>query len=369
MLVITIIVMLILAGAIMLSLNNSNVIGKAEEAKRLSDDANKRQVANVVLGEYMLKQQINPNTTETAEEYIEQKLQAQGINTDNVAVVNNKVIVGSGASFIKQERDTENPLKIGDYVEYTPDVKTSTKYKMVEEYTWNELGSFATESGMKWKYIGIDEDGSALLLANKPTTGKLYLEGADAYLQGPTKLNDLCKELYSGSKGEARSINAEDVNKVLGATPKPFFYDYYSYEPFELPYPKTIREIITKYNQPALTLTTTPDGRDIHDYKVSYYYYHGTQYKKADTLEYKMIFKEEIGTNNLRYWLASSCVYMSVDWITFDVRWISGEALASPTMFDVIGDSYENSLSVRPVISLKSNVQIGEKAGDMWKLN
>ena len=224
-LVITIIVMIILAGAIILSLNSSNIIGRAEEAKTLSDDASKRQIANVALGEFMLMKQEDPNITETAGDYVERKLQDQGINTDNVAVVDNKVIVGSGDSFIKQEQSTENPLEKGDYIKYTPDVKTSTKYKMFDNPSGQETSAFVTEAGIKWRYMGVDNTGNALIVSDRSTTGILCLEYAEGYLQGPTKLNELCKELYSGSKGKARSINIEDVNKILETKSTPYFYN------------------------------------------------------------------------------------------------------------------------------------------------
>ena len=374
-LVITIIIMIILAGAIILALNSSNIIGRAEEARTLSDDASKRQIANVALGEFMLKQQENPNITETAEEYVMGKLEAQKINTDNVAIVDNKVIVGSGASFIKQERASVNPLKIGDYVEYTPDVRTSTKYKIGawdENYEWQEGESFATEADIKWRYIGVDKNGNALLLSDKVTTGILHLEGTEGYLQGPTKLNDLCKELYSSGKGEARSVNVEDVNKVLGAKPKEFFWDE-DYIKVYLPSPKTIGQIMAEYNQPGVGWTETPDGKDIKNYLVNYYYYEGSTTPKGQDInseEYKLIFRNITNTGNISYWLSSSCVDADFNsgYAYFNVRCVSDSYVDTARMFYSDGDSYDRYLPVRPIVSLKSNVQIGDKEGEVWKL-
>ncbi|MDD4375318.1 MAG: hypothetical protein PHR25_00865 [Clostridia bacterium] len=375
-LVITIIVMIILAGAIILALNSSNIVGRAEEAKRLSDDANKRQAAEVLLGEYMLEKELN-NITESAEEYVITNLINQGINTDNLAVVGNKVIVGSGASFIKKQGEGENDLKIGDYVEYTPEIKTSTKYKMFDDYNWEETTAFVTEAGIKWRYMGIDASGNALLVADRTTTGKLYLEGASGYLQGPTKLNDLCKELYSSAKGEARSINVEDVNKTLEAKPKLYFYNS-NYDYVEIPSPKTIGQIRTEYSQPALTYTETPDGKDINNYLVNYYWYQGTTTPKGSgTPEYKLMFKEGNVTTDMYYWLASSCVYAYFDdgyayfddgYAYFYVRCVNGGYVDTYYMFGSNGYSNNDYYAVRPVVSLKSNVQIGEKIGEVWKL-
>ncbi len=111
-LVITIIIMIILASAIILSLNDTNIIGRAEEARTLSDNTNKRQAANIALGEYLLEKELNPNIEQTAEQFVMEKLAAQGIDTTNIAVAGNKVIVGSGASAIKQG------VNIGEYVVY-----------------------------------------------------------------------------------------------------------------------------------------------------------------------------------------------------------------------------------------------------------
>ncbi len=78
-LVITIIVMIILASAIILSLSNSGIIGKANEAKNKTDKANMIEAANLALGEYELEKQLGELSpaNQTAEEYVKGKLAGQ----------------------------------------------------------------------------------------------------------------------------------------------------------------------------------------------------------------------------------------------------------------------------------------------------
>ena len=54
-LVITIIVMIILAAAIILSLSSSGIIGKANQAVKVTDKANLLEAANIAVAEYELK--------------------------------------------------------------------------------------------------------------------------------------------------------------------------------------------------------------------------------------------------------------------------------------------------------------------------
>ena len=72
-LVITIIVMIILATAIILSLQSSGIIGRANEASSKSDESNMIQAANVAYGEYLLERNLGQTNVE-AEEYVKDKL-------------------------------------------------------------------------------------------------------------------------------------------------------------------------------------------------------------------------------------------------------------------------------------------------------
>ena len=89
-LVITIIVMIILAGAIILTLNNSGIINKANEAVEKTDLAQVKHIAALKWAEAYLD-----DTVEDKEQYVLKELSEEGINTDkyDITVIKNGVDV------------------------------------------------------------------------------------------------------------------------------------------------------------------------------------------------------------------------------------------------------------------------------------
>ena len=265
-------------------------------------------------------------------------------------------------------------VKIGDYVEYTPTAKTSSKYKIFNTALWwgESKRYFATQTGekaLKWRYMGEDENGSILLVADRPTDDNLYLFGKDGYVNGSNKLNDLCKELYSSVIGEARSINVNDVNRVLGANPIGMYWNRNGYRIYNSEN-LTIGDIVSKQAEPPLRHLATPEaGKDINDYVLNYYGYKGTEYKESIADEYNLIFENEF-CKYLKYCLASPCVYayFSHGYAAFDVRYVFSGYVDSYSMFNSYGDEYDAVYPVRPVVSLKSGVKLGKKVNGVWTL-
>ena len=371
-LVITIIIMIILAAAIILSLNASGVISRANKAKSDSDLSNKKHAATLALSEYSLL--VNSNGTSMndsdATQYVREKLEAQGIDAGNVVVLDGKSMVSSGASAINKG------VTIGDYVAYTPTEVTSTIYKVgiTNTYFSTQIG----DNALRWRYMGVDSSGNALLIADRETTDPFRLYGKDGYVNGSTKLNDLCNELYSSSLGDARSIDENDVNKVLEANPVGQ-YTSKTGNSVKNPDNLTIGELVSEKGETALTYTYTPDGENtweaISKYSANYYYYYGTTYKANTTNEYKLIFKNT-SDSNIRYWLASPCLFVAFNdsYARFGMRYVASgyvnsDNLFISTDFEGGGDTTKGR-PVRPVIVLKSNVQFGAKDGSgVWSIS
>ena len=308
-LVITIIIMIIISGAIILSLNSAGIIERAHKAKSDNDLSSKKQAANVALAEYNLLINSNDNSVQnkTATEYVKQKLESQNIESNNVTVLNGRVIVGSGASAINQE------VSIGDFVNYTPTSKTSSKYKIWDRSTWKNTDTyFSTQTGeqaLSWRYMGIDNEGNALLVSDRSTDGLLFFIGKDGYLQGINNLNDLCNELYSSSFGTSRSINEDDITSLLN---KPIIGRYY-YNGWIMNNDNlTIGEIISKNSEIELTSTNTPEnGKSINSYIANYTDESGTNYIEENTKEYKLIFRNGDDSSNIEYVVAEHVAWLN----------------------------------------------------------
>lgn len=127
----------------------------------------------------------------------------EDITKGKTAYVNGVKITGT--------KITREILKIGDYVEYTPD--TASAYSLttaVSGYTSNQ--SIPQET-MKWQIMSVNEDGTVDLISETSTSQKVYLFGDLGYNNGVWILNDICSKQYSNkSLGiTARSIKIEDI--------------------------------------------------------------------------------------------------------------------------------------------------------------
>ena len=87
-----------------------------------------------------------------------------------------------------------NVVKIGDYVDYKPDVKT---YTTRPEYTGASAQTFTTES-TNWRIVGIDEEsGKTYIVPDKTLNNKITLNGIKGYIRGNIEIEEVCKNLYS----------------------------------------------------------------------------------------------------------------------------------------------------------------------------
>jgi len=99
-LVITIIVMIILATAIILSLNGSNIIGKANEAKTKSDIANAKYVVSLAKAEWkLMSEKEREKAGDSVKKYVEDKLKEVGIK--DIQINDKGDIVQDGEEAIK----------------------------------------------------------------------------------------------------------------------------------------------------------------------------------------------------------------------------------------------------------------------------
>ena len=224
-LVITIIVMVILATAIILSLNGSGILGKASEARKASDDASKKEAAILKYAEYQLGIQTGDiDSSVTASEWVKEELEKDGIDTSDTAITDSgNIEVGLSEVAVKF---VELGVQIGDVVTgYDLSSNTTTSYTTDgEEHTdpyasGNHIPTSQTitrASNLVWRYMGIDENGDALIVAD--STGDLTnitLSGKGAVLNGESTLDTVCRALYSSEMGTARSIDYNDVTRLI----------------------------------------------------------------------------------------------------------------------------------------------------------
>ena len=350
-LVITIIILLILAGISIQAITQTNLFNKTEQAKGEMDNAQKKE--NETLSSY----------TDRINEYLPETLSYKVSNGE---------------------------IEIGAYVNYTPDEVTSDN----EEYK-ELISNLATYSGntdeeentaekirqedLKWRVLDV-KDGQVRLISATPTVANIYLENYDGYNNGVKLIDDTCSILYNNKKlaNKVQNLKIEDIqDKMKEKDYSKFDSDYgktFTYTTENRYYPN----ILLKEKEQEVTIgETTIKGTELgqseqNEYikqeeanaeadtlKVKYTYW-GKNMKKDDfdNSKYFELFINNGNKNYEDYWLSSRCVYASSDYADFDVYIVRSGGVGSNALDYSDGDDNSDYNACRPVITLNSNVQI-----------
>ena len=339
-LVITIVILLILAGISISTLTNTGIFQKAKEAKQKSEEAENEQ--NKILDEYETElNQYNENTL--------------------VSKVNNGIV------------------KIGDYVAYTPD-DSSTK-EILEElgnYSGSKENTNLTltqEKNLNWRVLDV-KDGCVRLISEMPTTSLITLKGAMGYNNAVKLLDDACSSLYNNSSftNKVQNLKIEDIqDKMLEKDYKKFDDNYgerftigTKYYPSillnEMEQKVTINKDVIIGEKLDLSeqknLVNQLDKLQAISLNVKYSYW-GKKMTQNDFIdnEFYEIFINN-GKNYDTYWLSSRCVDAFNTEAGFNVRYIESGGVYAHCLY--ISDEKVRSFgyALRPVVTLNSGVQL-----------
>ena len=215
-LVVTIIVLLILAGISISMITGSNsTINKAGEAKNITIDSQTVEELNVeILESFEDDGTLDVNILKNNLENIGAKVSGNNFPLD--VEYNGKKYQVTDEGKLKNKEDRTG-ISVGDYITYTSP-KSSVKLSPIEtgytvEQTLTRKDTF--------RVMQINEDGSMFLIgAMTSDDDNIYFDGGLGYNNGVYTLNTKCSELY---KDEARGITARSI-KVEDITDK--FNDY-----------------------------------------------------------------------------------------------------------------------------------------------
>ena len=206
-LVITIIVLLILAGVTISTLTGENgILTKATSSKESTDQGNANDRIKLNSNEWLIEKNTGTRDIET---FLEDKVKSNEIDswTDNqdgtydVEVDGYYGTINEDGKVIEQAQKIveRTGLNVGDYINYTPDENTTgySKDKLTSTYTGSSNNSSdLTQDTLDWQILRIYKDGRMDLIGS-PTSQDVYFQGATGYNSGVTVMNDICKELYS----------------------------------------------------------------------------------------------------------------------------------------------------------------------------
>ena len=305
---------------------------------------------------------------------------------------------GNGGGNTPTTPDTPEPgIKVGDYIDYSPDATAQTTYskdKLTTAITGTSNNSDITRDKLKWQVLKINADGSMDIIGT-PTSQNIYFGNAKGYNNGVYVMNDICKTLYSRSGIEARSVNIEDFEYWLEKAGKTSVRDNYKNMDSNPQYNHS-RTYKSNKKYPYLYKYEVGAGIDSDTvgsgtlglskiYTNEKGYTNGittntsgeaTKGNLTATQTYwdARITEENFGegakvlSNSTKYWLASRGANCGTWDVNFSLRYAdSNSYLLGYAMILSTGYEYDSrNCRLRPVVSLKSSVKIeaSETASD-----
>ena len=277
----------------------------------------------------------------------------------------------------------KNNLKIGDFVEYTPD--TADAYSVQGAYSGLSSDQSITQEDLKWQVFNINSDGTIDLISEKTTNQTLSLQGgtAVAYNNGVFLLNDICKKLYSNSNLGivGRSIKREDIEKHLS---EEGINNIYNFNSGTNSYGKQ-RTYYTYIYYPKIYELENGSGINTTNVKTNGISFSDNYYTKLTTDSYSRASSSLTGVstlfvvenninnyndntsynmiqNNENYWIASRTVSTAeygINWgltIYTTANGIRPTEVLFGSANNGIGDS--NTYNIRPIVIIPASVKI-----------
>ena len=343
-LVITIVILLILAGISISALTNTGIFQKAKDAKQKSENAALDQ--NTKLDEY--------------ENDIDK--------------------------YIPKANSLAKAVKVGDYVAYTPDKLDKSALDKLKENLNTYSGAsdnttnsaIARDDSLRWRVLDVDETtGAVRLISAEPTSSTVNLGGYNGYNNAVKLLDDVCSTLYNSKLAtKVQNLKIEDIQDKMKEKDYSKLYSEYGKTPIQpenKKYPSILaQEKNQKVNEYEGTLDLSKQDNYINQ----------TDVLEANSLELKITLWGKIGETGPKvltaddfegddgkiysdmfckdytYWMSSRCIYADSDRAGFIVRCVSSGGVFANILYYSSGREDSGGFAFRPVITLNSNVQV-----------
>ena len=429
-LVITIIVLLILAGVVITTLTGDNgILGKAKTAKTTNDEEKaKEQIKIAVMGSYGKDGELNyddltknlgqigiTELPDTASYPLEVTLDGVSATIEANGEVNFTTSGGytqTGDTITSPDGKT---MKVGDYVNYDPTLEantgdltyTSTADKTGADSDQEFNATTYKSAGYGWRILGVS-NGKIRLISEEFIGAGTYtdsnrtyytLKGQKGFINGIEELNKI-SAIFGHGKGaeKATSITVEDINAITGYNPTTAKYgEGNSYEyGNKVTYTRGegTQNTFNYYDKTNKTFKALTSGST--EITSTYYYYYAGEFGKNNGTDgtsavddiynlnetYKMLFGyDKVGSDNgfrnftngkceQKYWLASDYAYAEPYFVKWGLRYVNDGYVNRNYLCDSGGyESSYSSYGVRPVVSLKSDVSLEwNETAKEWKI-
>ena len=330
-------------------------------------------------------------------------------------------VLGSNNSGNNQNTETlvdafkSNKIKTGDYIDYIN--PSSDPYTSPADRNGYANQTFEVDPNMKWRVLGLSEDGNHLLITTEKPIGKssstdseissdqyYYLQGAEGAFYSVDytltengkqvtyngELDNICSIYANNYADETRSITADDINNLLGLVviEEGDHKGVFKKSDIEEGNYSEDKNIIGSIGSKGLGDSITwKDGWNTPvsklypeqylapeagtNYPLTSYAYWYLDISNLESFTpnsdlgitetiYDMLFR---GTENLTpYWLACIGGRLNLGYVSFGPGSVveGGVCCGNYDLFYSKGNSGNGKLYVRPVVSLKSDVSIND---------
>ena len=421
-LVVTIVVLLILAGVtISLLLDENGIIAKSKDARNANRAGAIKEEITLWKAEKFAADN-GAGSHESMDDFLA-RLKTRGLISDeDIATIKDtrKLQVGKETIVFPSDAKTlvqafkDNEIEVGDYLNYNDYVDESKTYTTAtNENGWADQKYTATKNTY-WQVLGLDETGERLMLISQSpikkemkqkdqteqevgktkirlasienavklggkggsgssstttvdweTTPYLVLKGAYSYVNCEKILNDI-SGIYSTSLGKAESLTAEEINRLIGVT-----VDFANKKVYANSDPNTNidrRGVLGNqytYKETDYTPESYINGKanataGTQTDPATAYYYQWGNLTINDTLK-TILFNGTTSDANFAksYWLASPAVGANSGVAYFGLGCVyNGYVNAGLDLFDSYGSWNAVSFGVRPVVYLESNITV-----------
>ena len=407
-LVITIIVLLILAGVSIAMLTGDNgILTQATEAKEETRGGAVQEARDLWKTNQESDKLAGTSTAQTLDELLADLKKQKQLTDDEIETIKEtgKITIGSrtivfgtgGMTLVEMFKKAEaegcsnangscgnkEHLHIGDYVNYTPVAGTKTEVTTAETgYTGVTEGEdttqrYTVDTNTTWRVLGLSEDKNNLLLTSGSPIKKdgespyLILQGATSYKKCVTTLEKISNIYKNEYAEEARSMTADDINNVLGITVDRTANKVYKNDNPNVNIDQfgvlgqtyTYREGDWTVNEEKLETGNPKIGTK--EAGTAYCYEYGNpSIVDSNSRIYDVLFKGTTQKENYAksYWLASPGVYVYSYIANFGPGTVVSGIVFSggSTMCFSDGGWRAYEYAVRPVVSLKSDITVNE---------
>lgn len=373
-LVITIIVLLILAGiSIAMLTGNNGILTQAQRAAEETRSASVEEAKDLWKNNQSLDEATGSSTAQSLEELL-QGLQNQGLLTEEeVAIVKE-----TGSVEIVDGKPIEFGLTIGSV--YTDDM-------IGQKVTYSSNGQ------SDWIIFGKDKDGNILLTTAKPIDNAYELYGsAKNWLTYENDLNAACSKYGTTIKGKkitSRSITMEDINYVSGFDISQLDFDIYTFgtkkdyanRQVNFYYP-SLDAVSTDYWKKA---TETSDSITFENNWYGYGYMNnkfiyeysggGEELLNINAEKFRYVIKEEQQETAFNEYLVATCsTCIKSDGVHFSIAYV-GNNLVVVNKYLCFSDSGSGNddgelgtFGIRPIVILPYNIEVEKNESGLWDI-